>query len=264
MFLLLAICTGAMAQFHAGMTTAYSATYVLDKGLSKDPRYNSTMTYNWAPIGLSAGLNIGKKIGLSLEGILSKQGQVYQMLDVAKKVAGERRIDLEYINIPMLLKFMGKGDGKVRGNFNFGPQLSLITKAVESVQANAGEFKIPSGLTIDDIKKDFPTAVPSVGGYTLSSPVPSKELLSRRANDFKNAEFQIAMAFGLDLDLSEHLYLTTQIRANYSLTDMRNGDVLNSLKAGNVGDVFGGRANMIVGVQLGLHYYFGVLRSFKE
>jgi len=91
----------------------------------------------------------------------------------------------------------------------------------------------------------------------------AKDLLTKEANNFKNAEFQIAMAFGVDIDLSKHLYLSTQIRANYSLTDMRNGDVINSIKQGNYSDVFGSRANFLVGVQLGLHYYFGTLRSFR-
>jgi hypothetical protein len=44
---------------------------------------------------------------------------------------------------------------------------------------------------------------------------------------------------------------------------MRNGDVINSIKNGNYSDIFGSRANLLVGVQLGLHYYFGTLRSFK-
>lgn len=252
-------------QVHLGATTAYNATFVLDKALNEDPRYNSTYTYQLAPIGFSFGVDIGKKFGLSLESILSNQGQVYQMIDVAKKVSGERRIDLQYINLPMMMKFMGSGDGGVRGNFNFGPQLSILTKAVESVQANAGTFQIPQGVNFVDIKKEFPSATMGTDGntYTIPANLPSKDLLSKQANDFKNAEFQLAAAFGLDIDLSRHLFLSMQVRANYSLVDMRNNDVINSIKAGNFGDVFGGRANLLVGAQMGLHYYFGTLRSFR-
>jgi hypothetical protein len=53
------------------------------------------------------------------------------------------------------------------------------------------------------------------------------------------------------------------VRANYSLTDMRNGDVIDAIRNGNASDIFGARANMLVGVQLGLHYMFGSTRSFK-
>ena len=291
----------AYGQIHLGATTAYNASFVLDKGLSDDPRYNSTYTYQLAPIGFNFGVDFGRKFGLQLESILSNQGQIYDMINVAEQIAGQRKIDLQYINLPLMMKFMGGGNGKARTNFNFGPQMSILTKAVESIQANAGTFTIPTDLTFEDIQNDFPTAIfdQATGGYTLPGPgtypLPSgvsfddiksvypgavdagngeytlpanastmaKDLLTKEANNFKNAEFQIAMAFGVDIDLSKHLYLSTQIRANYSLTDMRNGDVINSIKQGNYSDVFGSRANFLVGVQLGLHYYFGTLRSFR-
>lgn len=263
----LILAISSTAQIHFGMTSAYNATFVLDKGLSKDPRYNSTYTYQLSPIGFNIGVNFGRKLGLQLESILSNQGQIYKMINAAKQIAGERKISLQYINIPMMLKFMSGGNGKARTNFNFGPQLSLLSKAVESIQANAGNFTIPDGLTLADIQKEFPTAIPNPADattYSLPSPLPTTDLLTKKANDFKSAEFQLAAAFGLDIDLSKHLYLSTQVRANYSLTDMRNGDVLDALKAGNLQSVFGGRANLLVGVQMGLHYYFGTLRSFKE
>jgi hypothetical protein len=76
-------------------------------------------------------------------------------------------------------------------------------------------------------------------------------------------EFQIAAAFGVDIDLSRHFYLSTQIRANYSLTDMRTGDVIDAITNGEGQDLFNHRASMIVGLQVGLHYTFGVTRSFK-
>ena len=255
----------AYAQIHLGATSAYNATFVLDKGLSEDPRYNSTYTYQLSPIGFNFGVDFGKKFGLQLESILSNQGQIYQLVDVAGKVAGERKIDLQYINIPMMMKFMGGGDGKARTNFNFGPQLSLLSKAKETLQANAGTFAIPEGLDFASIQEEFPTAVNNGDGtYDIPTAQTPKDILTKEANDFRNAEFQLAMAFGFDLDLSKHLYLSTQVRANYSLTDMRNGDVIDALKAGNAGDIFGSRANLLVGVQMGLHWYFGTLRSFKN
>lgn len=253
------------AQIHLGATSAYNATFVLDKGLSDDPRYNSTYTYQLSPVGFNFGVDFGRKFGLQLESILSNQGQIYELVDVAGKVAGERKIDLQYINIPMMMKFMGGGDGKARTNFNFGPQLSLLSKAKETLQADAGTFSIPEGVDFAAIQQEFPAAVNNGDGtYDIPTTQTPKDLLTKEANDFRNAEFQLAMAFGFDLDLSKHLYLSTQVRANYSLTDMRNGDVIDALKAGNAGDIFGSRANLLVGVQMGLHWYFGTLRSFKN
>jgi hypothetical protein len=256
----------SQVQIHLGATTAYNATFVLDKGLSEDPRYSATMTYNWSPIGFSFGADFGPTFGLSLEGIKSIQGQVYEMIDVAEKVSGERRIELSYIHMPLLAKFMSRSNSAARANFSLGPQLSFLTDATELVDSQAGEFQVPDGVDFESIKTEFPGATQTpdqatAGTYTM--PNTYEEIYTKEANDFKNTEFQIAAAFGVDIDLSRHLFLTTQIRANYSLTDMRNGDVIEMIKNGDAADIFGQRANLIVGVQLGLHYMFGTTRSFK-
>lgn len=253
-----------IVQIHLGATTTMNATYVLDKGLSEDPRYSSKATYQWAPIGLNFGVDLGRKFGLSLEGIKSKQGQIYEMIDAYEKIKGQRKISLDYLQLPMLLRFMSGGNGGARANFNLGPQLSLLTDAKESIEASAGQYKIPEGLDFESIQTEFPTAVNNNDGtYSLPSDVPSTDILTKKANDFKNTEFSIAGAFGLDIDLSKHLFLTTQIRATYSLTDMRNGDVLEAIKNGDAGSVFAQRANLLVGAQIGLHYMFGTTRSHK-
>lgn len=253
-----------IVQVHLGATTAVNATFVLDKGLSEDPRYNSTYTYKFSPIGFNFGVDFGKKFGLSLEGIKSKQGQIYEMIDAVEKVKGQRKIDLSYLQLPMLFRFMSGGNAGARANFNIGPQLSLLTDARESIEANAGTFQIPEGVDFASIQQEFPSALDNGDGtYELPANVPSKDILTKKKNDFNNTEFSIAGAFGLDIDLSKHLYLTTQIRATYSLTDMRNGDVIEKIKSGDSADIFGQRANLLVGVQLGIHYMFGTTRSHK-
>jgi len=260
---LLIVGSVANAQVHFGATTAYNATFVLDQGLSQDPRYNSTYTYQTSPIGFNLGVDIGKKFGLQLESILSNQGQIYNVINSAKEIAGTRKIDLQYINLPLMMKFMGSGDAAVRGNFNFGPQLSILNRGVESLVTNAGNYQIPDGVDFATIQQDYPTATLGPNGtYDIPQDIPSRDILKKELDDFKNTEFQLAAAFGLDIDLSRHIFLTTQIRANYSLTDMRNEDIINSLKDGDFSEIFGGRANFLVGVQVGLHYYFGTLRSF--
>ena len=252
----------AQISVHVGATTAYNATFVLDKGLSEDPRYSSTITYNWAPIGFNFGVDFSRTFGLSLESILSHQGQIYEIVDVAEKVVGQRTIDVSYVNLPLLMRFMSGGNGTTRANFNLGPQLSLLTEASEMMQYAASTQTFPPGA-------ELPPGATNIdehpdGSVTADVPAQSpQEIMSKEMNSFKNAEFQIAAAFGLDIDLAKHLYLSTQIRANYSLTDMRNGDVIDAIKEGNTSDIFGQRANLAVGVQMGIHYVFGSTRSFK-
>jgi hypothetical protein len=62
LFITLSDVSFAQVAIHVGATTAYNATFVLDKGLSEDPRYNSTMTYNWAPIGFNFGVDFTRSL----------------------------------------------------------------------------------------------------------------------------------------------------------------------------------------------------------
>lgn len=267
-----ATANAQLVQFHLGATTAVNATYVLDKGLSEDPRYSSTATYQWAPIGLNFGVDLGRKFGLSLEGIKSKQGQIYDMIDKFQEIKGQRKISLDYLQLPMMFRFMSGGSAGARANFNIGPQLSFLTNAVETIQTKQGEYTIPEGVDFEDIRNELASSEMEkqfieqidANTYRVTQDLSPKELLSKKANGFKNTDFSISGAFGLDIDLSKHLYLTTQVRATYSLTDMRNGDVIEAIKNGDAGSIFAQRANLLVGVQLGLHYMFGSTRSHRN
>ncbi len=260
-----------LVQVHVGATTAVNATFVLDKGLSEDPRYNSTYTYQFAPIGFNFGVDLGRKFGLSLEGIKSKQGQIYDMIDKFEEIKGQRKISLDYLQVPLLFKFMSGGSSAARANFNLGPQMSFLTNAVESIQAKKGVYQIPEGVDFTAIQNELASSEADkqfiqqidANSYEVTKDLSPKDLLTKKANDFKNTEFSIAGAFGLDIDLSKHLVLSSQVRATYSLTDMRNGDVIDAIKNGDAASIFAQRANLLVGVQLGLHYTFGKTRSFR-
>jgi len=264
LIVLLIFCVlAANAQIHIGATTAINATAVLDEGLKSDPRYDAQITYNASPIGFAFGVNLGRKFGLSLESIVAKQGQIYNVIDIAKKVQGERKIDLTYLQLPLMMNFMSGGSGGVRGNFNFGPQIDILTKAIETVQSNPGTFKIPT----EDPNFELPTGAvvdPSdPTQYIQNQSIPTTELLSKEAGDFANTQFSLAAAFGLDIDLSKNLYLTSQVRATYSLTGMRNGDVVTQIAQGNASGLISEGATVQIGVQLGLHFMIGGTRSKK-
>lgn len=249
------------AQVHIGLTTGVNSTFVLDKGLSEDPRYNSQMTYNFAPAGFSFGVDISNGFGLQLESILAKQGQIFEVLDVAETVVGERKIDLNYVQLPLLFKFMSAKATKARTNFSLGPQLSILRNGVETIEYDASTqnieniSEIPEGATLNPD-----------GTYDVPA-LPNTEILSSSANEeirrFRDMELQIAATFGVDIDISKHFYISTLIRANYSFTDMRNGDLVDALKSSNLDDLFSRRANLAIGAQIGLNFMFNGVRSFK-
>jgi hypothetical protein len=251
-------------KFHVGATTGINTTFILDKGLTEDPRYNSTYTHSFSPIGLSAGVDFGPRFGLQLESILTNQEQIFEVIDIAKTVVGERHIDIQSVNIPLLFKFMSGSTKKTRMNFSLGPQLAIITDGVETLEYAASTQELPEGVAI-------PEGAIENGDGTYDLPALSKtELLSTVAENelekFKKTQVQFAANVGVDIDITDNIYLSTLVRANYSLTDMRNDELVALLKQGNnlAEDIFGRRANLLVGFQFGVHYMFGGVWSGRR
>ena len=260
-FSLIILQTKAQVKFHLGASTAMNSTFVLDKGLKADPRYLTTATYKWAPIGVSFGMDIGNKFGLQLESIKAAQGQVYEVIDAAKEVVGTRTFDMSYIQLPLMMKMMSGGSGLTRMNFQLGPQLSILQSGTEILEYAKSIQNLPEGelppvdaIPLPDGTYDMP-AVDSI----VSSTNPTD--IANAAFEFKNKEIQIAAAFGLDIDISRNMYLSTLVRANYSFTDMRGEGLLNLLASGSYTDITKQRANLAVGVQLALHRMIGGTRS---
>lgn len=255
----------AQVRVHVGATSAFNSTFVLDKGLSDDPRYNAEMTYKWSPVGIAFGTDFSNGFGLQLESILSRQGQIYQIVDIAQQQIGERKIDLEYIHLPLLLNFMGNSASRTIFNFAFGPQLSILTQGQEVYQQyKSGTLQLPEGSQPPENAQNYD---PQKGTYTApaSTTVLASSDASAAIKQFKDKDLQLAVGFGLNIDIGSHLYLSTNVRGNYGFTDMRNEDLINSIKQNSANDVlkdlFGRRANMLVGVQIGLHYMFGGNRT---
>ena len=255
----------AQTKFHLGLTSAFNGTFVLDKGLSEDPRYNAQQTYNFAPIGVTAGADFGRGFGLQLESIFSRQGQVFEIINVAQQVIGERRIDLEYVHLPLLLRTFGSGGARTRFNFMFGPQLSILTRGQEVyAQYQAGTLQLPAGAQAPNDPATGQLVATNPDG-TYNYPATVQTLFSTEAKNsiekFRETDLQLAVGMGVDIDLGPNLYLSTQVRGNYGFVDMRNGDFIQALQnktAQQVASDFSGRrANLLVGVQLGLHWMFG-------
>lgn len=266
--LLICLCgyiSKAQVQVHIGATTAFNSTFVLDKGLTEDPRYNAQLTYKWSPVGLAFGADFTRGFGLQLESILSRQGQIYQIVDVANQQIGERKIDLEYINLPLLLNFMGNSSSRASFNFAFGPQLSILTKGQEVYQQyKQGTLQLPEGTQPPDNAQNYD---PQKGTYTAppSTTIIASHDAASSIKQFKDKDLQLAAGFGVNVDIGNYLYLSTTVRGNYGFTDMRNEDLINSIQDNSANDVlkdlFGRRANMLIGVQVGLHYMIGGNRT---
>jgi len=250
----------AQVKIHIGASTAMNSTFVLDKGLKADPRYLSTATYKWAPVGFSFGIDLGKRFGLQLESIKAAQGQFYEVRDALDKIVGSRNFDMTYLQFPLMLKMMGGSDKAARMNFQIGPQLSIIQTGTEILKYAQSIQNIPDGVPppqgatdLGGGKYEVP-AVDEIISGTSDIPVTDK------LGSFKEKEIQLAAAIGFDIDIMRNFYLSTNIRANYSFTDMRGQDLIDLVNTGQYSEIFDQRANLAVGMQLALHWMIGGTR----
>ena len=253
--------TQAQIKFHVGISTALNNTFVLDKGLKEDPRYFSTATYNWAPIGVSFGINFGRRFGLSLESIKAVQGQYYQVRDAYDQIVGFRNFEMSYLEIPLLLKLMSGGDGLARFNFQLGPQLAIIQQGKEVLNYAQSVQNIPDNVVAPDGAVELPDGTYEVPAY--DEVISSTPDIANVFGDFQEQEIQIAGAMGVELDILRNFYLGVNVKANYSFTDMRGQQLLDLVSSDNYSEIFEQRANLAVGLQLSLHWMIGGTRHFN-
>jgi hypothetical protein len=259
--LLIVLQTKAQIKFHVGLSTALNSTFVLDQGLKADPRYLSTATYKWAPVGFSFGVDFGRRFGLQLESIKAAQGQFYEVRDAFNEIVGSRNFDMTYLQFPLMMKLMSGGTGLARFNFQLGPQLSIIQSGTEVLQYIQSTQNIPEGLVPPDgatLNPDGTYEVPAFDEIVSGTDDVQDALFA-----FQEKEIQLAAAMGVDLDIMRNFYLTANIRANYSFTDMRGQDLIDLVSSGQVSEIFNQRANLAVGVQLSLHWMIGGTRRFN-
>lgn len=305
LLLLFSATAYAQPRIHIGLNTGFNSTHVLDKGLNQDPRYVSTASFKWAPVGFSFGVDFTKRFGLQFESIRAAQGQIYQMIETAQNVQtmiAERNIDLDYIQLPLLLKMMGGGDKAARFNFQIGPQLSLLNSGAETIKfIEDGSFDFAQGGDIpidltkvmvanqEDIPLSYQQAIangdvtPPTGSEMeipleyFQNPenpdqfdIPQDAIMTLMSNEmeseiqqFKDKEVQLAFGFGVDIDVFKHFYISANVRGNYSFTDMRNQDLIDFIGDEDITSIFSQRANLAIGAQIGLHWIIGGNRSFR-
>lgn len=251
----LSIPAFAQRGFHIGVVTGVNNTYVLDKGLKEDPRFLATGTYKFSPIGIATGLDLGNSFGLQFEALLAKAGQFYDVVDVNNQKIGERSMEYDYLSMPFLIKIGGGQGNKVEFNVLFGPQLSLLTSGLETLQYESGTIIIPEGGEVpqDAINNgDGTYTVPAFPETVIASDDPTGD-----ARELNDTDVQLVFDMGVRIMLNPNLYINTDIRGNYGLIDMRSDELIQDIKnkRATFDSIFGRRANLLVGLQLGLNYY---------
>ena len=228
--------------------------------------------------------------------------QMIETVQTVQTMIAERNIDLTYLQFPLLLKMMSKSNNAARFNFQVGPQLSLLNSGLETLRfvqdaninlAQGGDIPLDITTVLVGSELDIPiTYQDALANGTVTPPssndleipleyfqdmenpdiynMPENSIMTLMNSEveseiqkFKDKEIQLAFGFGMDIDLLKHFYLSANVRASYSFTDMRNQDLIDLIGDQDITSIFSNRANLLVGAQIGLHWVIGGNRSFK-
>ncbi|WP_192822248.1 outer membrane beta-barrel protein [Rufibacter sp. LB8] len=224
-----------------GVTTQYQNTYIINDEQYENVNYKHTFTTKWAPFGITAGYKFNENHSLQVEFIRSKQGEVLDLIDQDGEKAGEKHIDLVYYNIPVLFKYTTAG--KVRFTFQVGPQISLLQKGSE-------ENRFSRTATY---KREASTFTIPQGTYLLASTEETARGNDQAIGRFNEYDLGLLAGMGLEVNLTPVAYLSANLRYHYNFVNIRKEEQINSPVDP---DTFTLRQNMVVGVQVGVHFLF--------
>lgn len=220
---------GAIAQkgAHIGLHGLGNTVWILNQNSYGLEEFDYTLKTALGG-GLVAGYNFTNQLGFQLELNALNLGQNYESSKGANQV---RKYNLNYIGIPVLLKYTG-GDGNVKFYGQLGPQF----------------------LFLNDANLDY---TDTTGSNTIT--IAAKDR-------FSPSDIGLNFGIGANISILPQLYVNAGLSFYYGFTDINNGDVTNAPgtypQTGNWRwpDKSKGKYepsnNAYGGLDIGLHYLF--------
>lgn len=226
---------------YIGVTTQYQNTWIINDEQYEDVSYRHNFTTKWAPFGVTAGYKFNENHNFQVELIRSKQGESWDFVNKDGDVTGEKTVDLVYWNIPVLFKYTTTGT--LRFNFHVGPQLSILQKGREenTFSRTATYRRDGTDMTID------------AGTYLLASSEDADRNGNPNVGKFNKYDLGVALGAGVEYSINTATYLSANIRYHYNFVNIRESETQRSPVDP---DYYVLRQNMVVGLQLGVHFLF--------
>jgi hypothetical protein len=240
-----------------GVYTGLTTTFTLDDGISKDPRYGRAYEVKFAPIGMNFGMDY-EGFGFVISPGIINLGQNFYVVNTSGGHDGKRKIDLQYLNIPVGFKIhiIKLSFFKVSGVVSLSA--AYLMDGQETVSHNATKLKFPTEvypiLPDDYIVQYDGVLVPEVNNYIISS-----------KNDFKSMQLFAAAGFRSDWDINNHWRLTFDFRLNYGLYEPRTDEYVAKVNTyQTLYDIPGERRDMFAQLSLGISRYIDIEKSDQE
>ncbi len=227
---------------YIGAAAAINNTWIfIDNELSNNEHHEHQPTFGPAG-GLVLGYKFNDKHSVQVEGLVSKQGAKYDLVNADRKVVGKKEIDLTYFAVPILFKL--SGTGTTRFNIHFGPQISFLLRGEEM-----NTFSEDVMVSNPNMPNDGQTI--KAGTYSQAHTDTDKQKAG--ADKFNTKDPSLLLGFGVEHDFSDQLYLSANIRLNYGFTNILDKE---RVARPTDLDTYTLRYNVLGGLQIGLHYFF--------
>ncbi len=171
-------------EFKIGMAGGIYSTWLVNKNVSDQGDDLDFAATFGGQLGVEAQYYFKDNFGLSFGLLYTGHNQKYTG-DVGNNVSYDAKTKMRYLDIPILLRF---GGGSKGAYFEFGPQFGMLMTA----------------------KDEYATSP--------SSPLDYKD--KDRKDNFKGSNIAGILGFGVDIDASENVLITTGLRLGYGFTDV--------------------------------------------
>ena len=234
-----------------------TSTYTQDGGIAIDRRYKERYELKFAPIGFNFGMDYQSFGIVATPGIINV-GQNYYVISTYGGQEGIRKINLQYLNLPIAFKVHIINLSFFKLSALASLSVAYLLDGAETIRHNETKLYFPEEvypiLPDDYIIQYDGVAVPEVTDYVISE-----------SADFKPVQLFAAAGFRADWDVSNHWRVNFDLRVNYSIHDPRSDEYLAKLNAHQtLYDIPGKRRDMFVQFSVGVSRYIDFEKSDQE
>lgn len=171
--------------FNIGMGGGIYSTWLVNKNVSDQGDFLDFAVTFGGQIGVNGSYYFSDKMGVGFGFFFTGHNQKYTG-DLGPEASYEAKTKLRYLDVPIMIRF---GGGKGGAYFEMGPQFGFLMSAKEQIEFTPSE---PTIEYKDENVKD------NLSGTNIAA----------------------VIGFGVDIDASESISVTTGLRLGYGFTDV--------------------------------------------
>ncbi len=252
----------AQTGLHIGLQGQFNSTWIINQ----NAYYNLSQMdyeYKWGPAGgINVGYNWLDNYGAQIEFNYSFMGQYYKDLirdfgpyedpeHPLQQTAVEtyRYIDLTYLHIPVLFKYM-EGDKKdaIKYHMMGGLQFGILMGAEQTYSADVLDNGEQHQIAVDD-----PMIIQSVPEFEAAYYASGQKTLAPAEDYFQSFDMGVLVDVGVDIIPNDNIFFTPSVRLYYGFLDL-NAPETRELKPRRGENIYKAGHNASIGLNVGINF----------